>query len=160
MARVKKTNAMRVLDAQDVPYEVITFPDSIHDAIGVADYAGLTHDHVYKTLVAEADESGHKPMLIMVGGDKELDLKKIAAAVGVKKCHMARRADAEKMTGLLAGGISPLALLNRGFDIYIDRPALDLPYIVISAGKRGLNVKLGVDDLIRVTEAQAVDVGA
>jgi Cys-tRNA(Pro)/Cys-tRNA(Cys) deacylase len=159
MARVKKTNAMRLLDAQDAPYEVITFPDSIHDAIGVADDAGLPHDHVYKTLVVEADEPGHKPMLIMVGGDKELDLKRIAEAVGAKKCHMARRADAEKMTGLKAGGISPLALLNRGFDMYIDRPALDLPYIVISAGKRGLNVKLAVDDLIRVTEAQAVDVG-
>jgi Cys-tRNA(Pro)/Cys-tRNA(Cys) deacylase len=160
MARVKKTNGMRILDAQDAPYEVIVFPDSIHDAIGVADYAGLPHDHVYKTLVVEADEPGYKPMLIMVGGDRELDLKKVADAVGVKKCHMARRADAEKMTGLKAGGISPLALLNRGFDIYVDRPALDLPYVVISAGQRGLNVKLDVGDLLRVTDAQPVDVGA
>lgn len=160
MARIKKTNAMRVLDAQDAPYEVVAFPESIHDALGVTDYAGLLPDQVYKTLVVEADEPGHKPMLIMVGGDKELDLKKVAQAVGAKKCHMARRADAEKMTGLKAGGISPLALLNRGFEVYVDRPALALDAIVVSAGQRGLNVKLDPADLIRVTDAKPVDVGA
>jgi Cys-tRNA(Pro)/Cys-tRNA(Cys) deacylase len=157
MARAEKTLAMRVLDARGVPYEVITYPDTIHDAVEVAQYAGLPADHVYKTLVVQADDPGFKPMLIMIAADTSLDLKKVAQAVGAKKTHMARHADAEKMTGLKVGGISALALLNKGFEIYIDEWATLLGFIAVSAGQRGFNIKLGVDDLLRVTAAQVID---
>lgn len=156
MSRKKKsakTLAMRVLEGQNAPYDVIEFPPTIHDAQGVAEHAGLPPEHVYKTLVVEADERGFKPMLVMIPANRELDLKQFAQAVGAKKVHMARRADAEKMTGLQAGGISALALLNRGFSVYIDDAAQGLPEIAVSAGQRGLNLKLGVDDLVRVTGA-------
>jgi Cys-tRNA(Pro)/Cys-tRNA(Cys) deacylase len=72
---------------------------------------------------------------------------------------MARHADAEKMTGLKVGGISALALLNKGFDIYIDEWATLLDAVVISAGQRGFNLRLSVDDLLRVTGAQVIDAG-
>lgn len=157
MARAEKTLAMRVLEGQAVPYEVITYPDTIHDALELAQHVGLPPEGVYKTLVVLADEPGFKPMLIMVAADTSLDLKKVAQAVGAKKAHMARHADAEKMTGLKVGGISALALLNRGFDIYVDEWATLLDAIVISAGQRGLNLRLSVDDLLRVTGAQVID---
>ena len=87
------------------------------------------------------------------GPEVEAFEREFAQAVGAKKVHMARRADAEKMTGLQAGGISALALLNRGFAVYIDDAAQGLPEIAVSAGQRGLNLKLSVDDLVRVSGA-------
>jgi Cys-tRNA(Pro)/Cys-tRNA(Cys) deacylase len=160
MAREKKPSknlAMRVLEGQNAFYKVIEFPDTIHDATAVAAYAGLPPDQVYKTLVVEADQPGVKPMLIMIAANQSLDLKKVASAVGLKKVHMARHADAERITGLKVGGISALALLNRGFAIYIDEPAVLLDRVAVSAGQRGLNLQVAVDDLIRVTGAQIID---
>lgn len=149
---------MRVLEGQDITYEVIIYPDTIHDAEELAAHVGLPPENVYKTLVVQADDPGFKPMLVLVAANSSLDLKKVAQAVGAKKVHMARHTDAEKLTGLKVGGISALALLNKGFDIYIDEWATILDFIVVSAGQRGLNLRLGVDDLIRVISAKVVDV--
>ncbi len=153
----KKTLAMRVLESQGVPYEVVSFPDSIHDAVGVAEAAGLPVENVYKTLVVESDDPRLHPLLVMVAASRRLNLKKVARAVGAKKVHMARQADAERLTGLKVGGISALALLNKGFSVYLDEQAILLDYIVVSAGKRGLNLRLDVEDLIRVTGAELID---
>lgn len=165
MARTRKTLAMRVLDGKAVPYEVVEFPDSIHDALGVAEYSGLPAQAVYKTLVAQVLNSATgvplksgKPVLIMVAAGRSVDLKKLAAGLGVKKAAMARQADAERLTGLKVGGISALALLNRGFRIYLDEQAVLLDWIVVSGGERGLDLRLKVDDLIEVTGAQLIDV--
>ena len=154
--KAAKTLAMRVLEGQDVSYRVVEFPEAVHDAPGVAEHAGLPPENVYKTLVVQADEPGFKPLLIMVAADRTLNLKKIAQAIGAKKIRMARQDDAERLTGLKVGGISPLALLNEGFTIYLDRRAISLDYIVVSAGRRGLNLSLNVRDLIRVTNAQLI----
>ena len=150
-----KTNAMRVLDAHKVTYDVLTFSPDIHSATGVATTAGLASQEVYKTLVVLRTTG--KPMLIMIAGDRELDLKRVAAAVGDKKVRMAAQREAEALTGLQVGGISALALLNRPFDVYIDRPALERPDIFVSAGKRGVNLRLAVSDLIRVTRARVIE---
>ncbi len=158
MGRVHKTLAMRVLEGQGVPYEVVVFPDTIHDALEVARYASLPPEMVYKTLVAEAEDPGSKPFLFLVAATRTLNLKKAAQAVGARKLRMARHVDAERLTGLKVGGISALALLNKGFAIYLDEWAVLLDEIVVSAGERGLNLRLRVDDLIRVTGAQLVDV--
>ena len=158
--KTPKTQAMRVLEGQGAAYDVIAFPDTIHDAQEVAAYAGLPADHVYKTLVARVDNPRARPMLIMVAADRSLDLKKLASVVGEKKAHMATHADAEKLTGLKVGGISALALLNRGFSIYLDAAAEGLDFITVSAGQRGLNLKLSAADLVRITGAQIVDVSS
>ncbi len=152
----QKTLAMRVLEGQNVAYQVVEFPESIHDARGVAEHAGIPADHVYKTLVVQDNEPRSKPLLVMVAADRSLDLKKLAQEVGVKKLQMARHVDAERLTGLKVGGISALALLNKGFSIYLDEEAILLDKIVVSAGQRGLNLRLDVDDLIRVTGAALV----
>ena len=153
--RGPRTNTMRLLDAHDVAYEVLTFSEDIHSAVGVAEVAGLDPDAVYKTLVVQ--RAGGKPLLVMVAGDRQVDLKALAASVGEKKLHMATHRDAERLTGLQVGGISALALLNRGFEICIDRAAADLDRIAVSAGKRGINLILAVADLVCVTGARWVD---
>jgi Cys-tRNA(Pro)/Cys-tRNA(Cys) deacylase len=147
---------MRVLDGSGVQYEVFEFPESVHSADGVADYLEIPLQEVYKTLVVERPGGG-KPVLVMVAADRELDLKKLAAALGEKKLRMARHADAERLTGLQVGGISALALLKRGFQVCLDRPATGLKRMVVSAGQRGVNLGLAPADLLRVTAATVVD---
>lgn len=150
-----KTNSMRALDARKIPYAVFTFPPDIHSAMGVADAVGLPYHQVYKTLVALRPQG--KPMLIMIPGHRELDLKRVAKAVSEKKVRMASHKEAEKLTGLQVGGISALALLNRPFDVFIDRSATELSHLLVSAGERGINLRLAVPDLIRITRARVIE---
>jgi len=158
--RIPRTNAMRLLDAHSVPYQVLVFSPAIHSATGVAETTGLDPALVYKTLVIERqrDRSGPaKALLVMLAGDSQVDLSALATSVGEKKLSMATHRDAESLTGLQVGGISALALLNRGFDIYIDLAAQHLEQVAISAGRRGVNLLLAVSDLIRVAGASWVD---
>ena len=150
----EKLNSMRILDQQKVSYLVREFPDTIHSADGVADYFGLPREWVYKTLVALPPTN--KPVLVMVAGSRELDLKKLATSTGHKKVQMAPHKEAERLTGLQTGGISALALLHKNFTVYLDQPALELERILVSAGKRGVNLELSVQDLIRVTKAKVI----
>ncbi len=152
----EKTNAMRVLDRAKVPYEPVYFSPDIHSADGVAEAIGVPAAHVYKTLVVV--RPGGRPLLVMVAGDRHLSLKKLAKASGAKGVRMATYQEAEKMTGLKVGGISALALLNKGFDVFIDQRALELKEVVVSAGKRGINLRLPVADLVRITNATPADV--
>ena len=155
--RPPKTQAMRSLDQMGVAYDVIVFPETIHDARGVADFAGLPYGQVFKTLVVRPPEARGRPALILIPADSSLDLKKTARELKRKKVEMATQAEAERWTGLKVGGISALALLNRGFPVYLDRSAGSLERLVVSAGQRGLNVRLRVEDFGRVTEASWVD---
>jgi len=150
-----KNNAMRMLDARGVPYETYTFPPEIHSAEGVAQVVGASASQVYKTLVVVRKQG--RPLLVMIAGDRELDLKLLAKAVGEKKLRMATYREAESLTGLEVGGISALALLNQGFDVYIDRPATELKRVLVSAGCRGINLGMTVEDLIRVTKAKVIE---
>lgn len=151
----EKLNSMRLLEQQKIDFVIREFPDTIHSADSVADHFGLPRAMVYKTLVVLPVKG--KPMLVMVAGSRELDLKKLAKAVGQKKVQMAAHKEAERLTGLQTGGISALALLHKNFDVYIDKPALELERILVSAGKRGVNLELPTQDLLRVTKAKAVE---
>lgn len=146
---------MRLLDANEVAYEVVTFSPDLHSAVEVADVVGLDPETVYKTLVVQRPRG--KPLLVMVAGDKQIDLHALAASLGEKKLTMASHRDAEALTGLQVGGISALALLNRGFDVCLDRAAQGLEHVLVSAGKRGIDLRLAVPDLVRTTGARWVD---
>ena len=157
---------MRVLDGRQVAYQVIEFPDTIHDALGVAEVAHVPPEMVYKTLVVQVLDPAtqvplrsHKPLLILIAATRSLDPKKAAAALGVKRVGMARQADAERLTGLRVGGISALSLPNRGFEAYVDEPAMLLDEFVVSAGQRGLNLRLSVDAFLQVVSAKWLDAG-
>jgi len=152
----KKSLAMKLLEGKKVPYEANSYPPSLRDAEEVASALGLSPGEVFKTLVVSRS-SPAKPMLVMIPADRQLDLKKLANAVNEKKLKMATHQEAERQTGLQVGGISSLALINRGFAIFLDESALDLSQITISAGQRGLQITLAVTDLIAVTKARYVN---
>lgn len=152
-------NVTRLLDGKRIAYTVhtYTYSEELHSATDVADAIGFPQDEVFKTLVALDVAPGQKPALVLIPGNQTLDLKKLAKAIGAKKMQMATRAEAEKLTGLLAGGISPLALINRGFAVYLDSRAQKLERIYISAGERGAQVGIGVAELVKLTRARFVD---
>lgn len=154
----QKTNAMRLLEARGIRYEAYYFSPEIHSAEGVARVLGFPARQVYKTLVVAQPEG--RPLLVLVPGDRELDLTRLARALGVKKLRMATHREAEAWTGLQVGGISALALLDRGFRVYIDRSALEETEVLVSAGRRGINLRLRVPDLIALTGAQVVEATA
>jgi Cys-tRNA(Pro)/Cys-tRNA(Cys) deacylase len=157
-AKAVKTNAMRVLDAHHVAYETHLYDPDIHSADAVAVVLGVPAAHVFKTLVVLPESGKGRPLLVIVPGAGELDLKWLGQQPGVdeKRLRMASQREAESLTGLLVGGISPLALLQKGFRIFVDRSAVDLPQMYLSGGQRGVNLQLAPTDLIRVTGAVPV----
>jgi Cys-tRNA(Pro)/Cys-tRNA(Cys) deacylase len=142
-----KLNSMRWLDQQKMPYEVLEYPDNIHDAEEVAEALGLPYFMVYKTLVAQP-EGQDKPALAIIPSELRLDLKRLAQAAGVKKARMVSHKDAEAMTGLKVGGISALALREKHWPVYLDQSASELEHIVISAGQRGIQIRVPTGPLI------------
>ena len=150
-------NATRLLDSRKVTYTVHEYDSGVHSALEVAGAVGLHENQVFKTLVALPDQPYAKPILAIIAGPDTLDLKRLAKALNVKKTRMASHAQAEELTGLQTGGISALALMNRGFRIFLDAHALEHPTIAVSAGQRGVNLELAPDDLIKVTKAKVVE---
>lgn len=154
--QLPKTNAMRTLDARKISYQAFTYSVDIHSAEGAAAALGVSSEWVYKTLVVLPESGQGRPLLVMVPGTKELDLKGLGSSIGEKKLRMASQREAESLTGLVVGGISALALLSKNFRLFIDRAALDLEQIYINGGQRGLNLRLAPADLLAVTGAQLV----
>ena len=159
MARQKldKTNAIRLLDAKRVAYEALTYDAEIHSAVSVADALGVPAEQVYKTLVVLAEPSSRKPLLVMIAGPDELDPRLVARSIGAKSVRMAPHREAERLTGLQVGGIGALALVNKPFEPCIERAALQHEWILVNGGRRGLNLKVDVQDLIALTGARIVD---
>lgn len=149
---MQKTNAMRVLDARKISYTSFEYDAGIHSGVGVAEVLGAPVDQVFKTLVVLRDRG--RPILAVIPGARELDLKRMAAAAGEKRVRMATQREAEAKTGLLVGGISALALLDKGFDVFLDASAEQWAELYVSAGQRGVNVRLGVADYLAVTKAR------
>lgn len=156
MARkaLPKTNAMRALDAHKIRYESFFYPETIHSADEVAALLGVDASRVFKTLVVLAE--GDRKLLVMAPGDRELDLRLLARSVGAKSAHMALQREAERLTGLKVGGISPLALLDKRFEVYLDESAAHLDELYLNGGQRGVNLKLRVGDLLAVTGARLI----
>ncbi|MCC6627679.1 MAG: aminoacyl-tRNA deacylase [Chloroflexi bacterium] len=153
---MEKTNAMRLLEQRKVAYTPVTYPVEGHvSAVEVAALVGVPPETVYKTLVVLRERD--RPLLVMIAGPRELDPRRLARAIGEKAVHMAPQKEAERLTGLHVGGIGALALLSKPFDVLLDQPALALDEIYVNGGRRGLNLRLRVDDLIRVTGARVVE---
>ena len=152
-------NVTRFLDSRKVSYTAFEMPPEKLGALDVAHLLDLEPDSVFKTIVVTREKptsstQGKKPLLVVVPGPSHLDLKKLASAVNEKKVHLPTEREAEQLTGLQAGGISPLALINKGFQVVIDSSAQNFSEIHISGGQRGLNIRLPVSDLAKLTNAQ------
>lgn len=154
-----KTLGMRVLEGHGVPYRPVEYEVVEHLSAGeVARVLGLDAGQTFKTLIALPERPGARPILALVPGDASLDLKKLAAASGEKKVQMAPHRDAERLTGLEKGGISPLALMDKGWPVYIDETVILWDEIEISAGKVGHGVVAPVEGLLRVIRAVVADI--
>jgi Cys-tRNA(Pro)/Cys-tRNA(Cys) deacylase len=150
-------NITRMLDARKVSYTVYELPAEKLGAQETAEILNLPLDVIYKTIVVTREGRG-KPILAVVPGDREVDLKLLAKVVNEKKLHLPTEREAEAITGLQAGGISPLALINKGFQVVIEAAAQKHKEIHVSGGQRGLNICLPVSDLVKLTNARLAEV--
>ena len=153
---MQKTNAMRMLDGEGVAYSVHTYSDKIRSGLGVSEATGVPPERVLKTLVVMSGRN--QPALVMVPADRELSLKRLGVALGDKGMRMATKREAEKLTGLRTGGISALELFNRRFPVFIERSVRNVELVLVSAGRRGVNLLLATSDLIRLTSARFEEV--
>jgi Cys-tRNA(Pro)/Cys-tRNA(Cys) deacylase len=148
-----KNNVTRLLTAHNIQYHIHDLPEEKFDAGQLASLIGVQPEVVYKTIVLIRLSHG-KPILAVIPGPNEVDLKLLAKALGEKKVKLATERQAEKITGLQAGGISPLALLNRSFQIVMDNDCLTHQTIYISGGRRGLIINLSPQDIIKLSKAK------
>lgn len=158
MAKKGATRAIDVLEGAGVAFTVHEYA---HDP-SVASYGeeavaalGLPADRVFKTLVVLLD--GGRPAVAVVPVSRQLNLKACAAALGAKRAEMSAPSEAERLTGYVVGGISPLGQRRR-LPTVLDESALGFPTIHVSAGRRGLEVELAPGDLLRVSGGIAAPV--
>lgn len=151
-----KTNAMRMLDAQKVDYELITYDskDGKIDGVSVAEKIGKDSKAVYKTLVAKGISK--QVFVFIIPVIEELDLKKAAKAAGEKKVEMIPVKDIQKLTGYIRGGCSPVGM-KKQYPSYIDAKAQELDLIIVSGGKIGMQMELKVEDLQKAIGAELMD---
>ena len=151
--KINKTNVARLLDAAKVDYELIPYEvdESDLSAVHVAAQLGEDVERVFKTIVLHGDKTGH--FVCVVPGEHEIDLKKAAKVSGNKKCELLPMKELLPVTGYIRGGCSPIGM-KKHFPTYLHESASAFDYIYVSAGQRGLQVKLSPQDLLR--EAGAV----
>ncbi len=146
-------NVTRLLDSRKVKYTAFETPAEKLGALETARLLDVPPEVVFKTIVVLRDK-GKKPVLAVIPGPNQVDLKELAKALGEKKVSLATEREAEQITGLQTGGISPLALLNKGFQVVVDASARDHAEIHVSGGQRGLNIRLPVAALVELTRAR------
>ena len=154
--KINKTNVARLLDKAKVAYELVPYEVDENDlsATHVAAQLGEDIEQVFKTLVLHGDKSGY--FVCVIPGDREVDLKKAAKVAGNKKCEMIPMKELLPLTGYIRGGCSPIGM-KKHFPTFFHQTALDFPYIYVSAGQRGLQIKLAPQDLIRESRGTVAD---
>ncbi|NPV84754.1 MAG: Cys-tRNA(Pro) deacylase [Anaerolineae bacterium] len=156
---MKTNNVTRLLQARKIPFTAFELPAKKIGAVETAQLLNVEPSLVYKTIVLKREKPG-KHILAVVPGDREVNLKLVAEALNEKKVLLTTQKEAEAITRLQAGGISPLALLGRGFQVILDSNALKHDMIHISGGERGLNICLPVKNLIELTQAKTAPISS
>ena len=151
--KIEKTNAARLLDRAGIAYELIPYEVDENDlaATHVAESLGEPIERVYKTLVLRGDRNGH--FVCVVQGDREVDLKAAAKASGNKSADLIPMKELLPTTGYIRGGCSPIGMKRR-FPTFIDSSCEAFDYIYISAGVRGLQLRIAPSDLVRLFGAE------
>ena len=152
----QKTNAARLLDAAKIHYKLIPYEFDPEDlaAQHVADSLGEDINRVFKTLVLEGERVGH--FVCVIPGNAEVDLKKAAKVAGAKKADLIPMKQLLPLTGYIRGGCTAVGM-KKPFPTFIHSSALDFDSIFVSAGQRGLQLKLNPDDLIAYVGATIAD---
>lgn len=155
--KIEKTNAARLLDRAGIAYELIPYEVDENDfaATHVAESLGEPIERVYKTLVLRGDRNGH--FVCVVQGDREVDLKAAAKASGNKSADLIPMKELLPTTGYIRGGCSPIGMKRR-FPTFVDSSCEAFDYIYISAGVRGLQLRIAPSDLVRFVGAELAQV--
>ena len=154
--KIEKTNAARLLDRAKIPYELIPYEVDERDlaAAHVARQLGEPIERVFKTLVLRGDRSGH--FVCVVPGDREVDLKRAARASGNKSAELIPVKELLPTTGYIRGGCSPIGMKRR-FPTFVDASCEAFERIYISAGVRGLQLRIAPADLLHYAEAATAE---
>lgn len=154
---IEKTNAARILDRLKIHYELVEYtvdPDNLA-ADHVAAELGEPIEQVFKTLVLRGDKNGL--LVCVVAGNREVDLKKAAKVSGNKKVEMIAMKELQPLTGYIRGGCTSIGM-KKHYPTFISLDARDFPFIYVSAGKRGLQLKLAPSDLAEAADASFADI--
>ena len=151
-----KTNAMRMLTAARIPFEVLEYEVDENDLSGlhIAEQLRFPPDQMFKTLVARGDKTG--PLVFCIPVGKEIQLRNAAALTGNKKIEMIHVKDLLALTGYIRGGVSPIGMKKK-FPTWIDESALHFEQITVSSGTRGAQLLLNRARLIEFVSAQIAD---
>lgn len=151
--KIEKTNAARLLDKAGIGYEMVPYVVDENDlaAVHIAEQLDEPIEQVFKTLVLSGDRTGH--FVCVVPGDREVNLKEAAKASGNKKCDLIPMKDLLSVTGYIRGGCSPVGM-KKTFPTFFDETALLYDYIYVSAGVRGLQLKISPLDIIDYVNAK------
>ena len=155
--KVSKTNAARLLDRAGIGYELIPYtvdPDNLA-ADHVAEELGIDINRVFKTLVLHGEKSGH--FVCVIPGNMEVDLKKAAKVAGAKKAEMIHVKELLPLTGYIRGGCSPIGM-KKPFPTFFHSSVLDYDFIYVSAGVRGLQLKIDPRQLVQFCGATVAEV--
>lgn len=153
----EKTNAARILDRLKINYELVEYavdPENLA-ADHVAKELGEPIEQVYKTLVLRGDKNGI--FVCVIAGNREVDLKKAAKVSGNKKAEMIHMKELLPLTGYIRGGCTSIGM-KKDYPTFLSKESLDFPYIYVSAGKRGLQLKLAPQDLLKAAGAVPTDI--
>ena len=142
-----------MLAAKGVAFEAHELPEEKLGGMEAAAILKVKPGQVFKTIVALRPDGG-KPVLALIPAPAQVDLKAVGRMLEGKKLQLATLAEAEKMTGLQAGGISPLALIGKGFETVVDEAAVSYDEIYLSGGQRGLNLSMSPHAVIELTHAK------
>lgn len=156
---MKKTNAVRLLDQAKVPYELIEY-EYDPERLSVPELSKMNNwdvKTVYKTLVIKGDKTG--VLVVVVPGDKNLNLKKIAKVSGNKKVAMVQVKQIQALTGYIRGGCSPIGM-KKNYPVFLDAAAMDLDGILVNAGQRGLMLVVNPQDLEGITRATVATISS
>ncbi len=153
---MNKTNAARLLDSKKISYNIVEYQvdESDLSATSVANKLGQNVEQVFKTLVLRGNANG--VFVAIIPGAEEVDLKKAAKISGNKNAEMVQMKELLGLTGYIRGACSPLGMKKR-YPVFIHKTCLDFDFIFVSAGQRGLQLKLEPKDLISTTGAVISD---
>lgn len=157
MSGINKTNAARLLDKAKIKYELVPYEVDENDlaATHIATQLGEDIRQVFKTLVLKGDKTGH--FVCVVPGDAEVDLKKASKVSGNKKVDLIPMKELLPTTGYIRGGCSPVGM-KKAFPTYFHSTCMDFDYIYVSAGVRGLQLKIAPADLVKYVRASIAEI--
>ena len=149
-----KTNALRILDAEKIGYKVREYDPEITDGEQVALTVNVSPDRTFKTLVTQGNDLSFYVFVVPV--NFKLDLKKAASAAGVKRVEMIKQKDLFSLTGYVHGGCSPIGMKKK-FPTFLCDTATLFDSVCVSGGRKGLQIELDTEDLIKAAEATVAD---